>query len=152
MANLHAKARYGAEMSLDTAGERLAATPSASTHRGKHALVVDTDPATSRACREVLEGMGFIVERVDSGVAAVVAARKRAPDVIFMDTQLRDVSAAEVIGWLRCANITLASTPIVVIGTIDHSRLAVRDSRITAALRKPLSPAAIERAVRSLCG
>jgi CheY-like chemotaxis protein len=152
MANQHVKARYGAEMRADVAEERRSATPNALTRRRKHALVVDTDPATARACRQVLEGMGFIIERVDSGVAAVVAARKRVPNVILMDSQLRDVSAAEVIGWLRCANMALASIPIVVIGTIDRSPLAVRDSRMTAALSKPASLAAIEGALRSLCG
>ncbi len=95
--------------------------------------------------------MGFVVERVDSGVAAVVAARGRVPDVILMDFQLRDVSAGETIGWLR-SNQALKSVPIVVIGVADGSRSPVKDSPVTIALRKPLSSAAIERAVRDLCG
>jgi CheY-like chemotaxis protein len=102
-------------------------------------------------CREALEGMGFVIERADSGVAAVVAARRWVPDIILMDSQLRDASAAEVIGWLRCANLTLAGIPIIVIGTIDRSRFAVRDSSMTVGLKKPLSLPAIESAVRELC-
>jgi CheY-like chemotaxis protein len=152
----HPKSRDSTEARLsaraDITEERRAAVLNALTHRGRRALVVDTDPVTARACRTALEAMGFIIERVDSGVAAVVAARGRVPDVILMDTQLRDVSAAEVIGWLRSSNLALASIPIVVIGTIDGSRLAVRDSRVTATLRKPLSSAAVERAVREICG
>jgi CheY-like chemotaxis protein len=128
------------------------AIPSASSARKRRALVIDTDPVSARLCRETLERIGFVIERVDCGVAAMVAARERVPDLILMDSQLRDVSAAEVIGWLRCANVALASVPIIVIGTIDRSPLAVRDSRVTVALRKPLSPAEIERAVRGLCG
>jgi len=126
--------------------------PRASTARMRRALVVNTDPVSARLCRETLEQIGFVIEQVDSGVAAVVAARDRVPDLILMDAQLRDASAAEVIGWLRCANMALASIPIIVIGTIDRSPFAVRDNRETVALRKPLSPAEIERAVRGLCG
>ncbi len=152
MANPHASERYSSEARTDVAEERRSATLHALTHRERRALVVDTDPVTASACREALERMGFVIERVDSGVAAVVAARARLPDVILMDSQLRDASAAEVIGWLRSANLALASVPIVVIGTMDRSRLALRDSRVTATLRKPLSLAAIEQAVRELCG
>ena len=128
------------------------AIPSVSTARMRRVLVVGTDPVSTRLCRETLERIGFLVERVDSGVAAVVAARDRVPDLILMDSQLSDASAAEVIGWLRCANMALASIPIIVIGTIDRSPLAIRDSCTTVALRKPLSPAQIEQAVRGLCG
>ena len=118
----------------------------------RRAVVANTDPVSARLCRETLERIGFVTEHVDSGVAAVVAARDRVPDLILMDAQLRDASAAQVIGWLRCASMALASVPIIVIGTIDRSPLAVRDSRETVALRKPTSPAEIERAVRGLCG
>jgi DNA-binding response OmpR family regulator len=152
MANAHANETYRTEARTDVAEERRSATPHALTHRDRHALVVDTDPVTARACREALEGMRFVIERVDSGVTAVVAARRRVPDIILMDAQLRDASAAEVIGWLRCANLALAGVPIIVIGTIDRSQFAVRDSRVTISLRKPLTLAAIERAVRDLCG
>jgi hypothetical protein len=47
--------------------------------------------------------------------------------------------------------MALASVPIIVIGAVDRSPLAVRDSRVTVALRKPVSPPEIERAVRDLC-
>jgi CheY-like chemotaxis protein len=126
--------------------------PSASTARKRRALVIGTDPVSARLCEETLERIGFVIERVDSGVAAVVAARERVPDLILMESQLRDVSAAEVIGWIRCVNMALASIPIIVIGTIDRSPWDVRDSRVTVVLRKPLTPAEIERAVRDLCG
>ena len=118
----------------------------------RRAVFANTDPVSARLCRETLERIGFVTEHVDSGVAAVVAARDRVPDLILMDAQLHDASAAQVIGWLRCANMALASIPIIVIGTIDRSPLAVRDNRETVSLRKPLSPVAIEQAVRGFCG
>src|SRR5215471_9348968 len=84
----------------------------ASTTRGRHALLVGTDPVSAHVCRETLARMGFALERVDTGVAAVVAARERVPGLIVMDFQLSDASARETIGWLR-ANQALTSVPIV---------------------------------------
>jgi DNA-binding response OmpR family regulator len=95
--------------------------------------------------------MGFALERVDTGVAAVVAARGRVPDLIVIDFQLSDAPASETIGWLR-ANQALRSVPIVVLGIADGSRLPVTDASTMTALGKPLTSASIERAVRSLCG
>jgi CheY-like chemotaxis protein len=143
--------RASAHVRVGASHAKQPAIPSALPVRKRRALVVDTDPVSARLCRETLERIGFIIERVDSGVTAVVAARDRVPDLILMDSQLRDASAAEVIGWLRCANMALASVPIIVIGTVDRSPLAVRDSQVTVALRKPVSPPEIERAVRGLC-
>lgn len=125
----------------------------ASTTSGSHrrALIVHGDLATARLCQETLERLGFAIERVRSGVTAVVAARECLPNLIMMDFQLSDVSAAETIGWIR-ANQSLKSIPIVVLGVADGSRLSVSDVGATAALRKPVTSAAIERAVQDLCG
>jgi len=121
-----------------------------SSRRRLRALIVETDPASARLCQETLERLDFSIERVDGGVAAVVAARGQVPDLIVMDFQLPDASAGETIGWLR-ANQPLKSVPIVVLGIADASRLSVRDTGGMAAVGKPLTSAAIERAVRSLC-
>lgn len=127
------------------------AAPSATPARNRCALCVDSDPISARLCRETLEGMGFVIERVDGGVAAVVAARGRVPDLIVMDFQLRDATAGETIGWLR-SNQALKSVPIVVLGISDGSRLPAKDTHAMAGIGKPLSPAAILRTVRDLCG
>ncbi len=115
------------------------------------ALVVDPDPASGRVCRETLERMGFDIEQVESGVAAVVAARRRTPDLILMDAQLRDASAGETIAWLR-SNESLDSVPIVVLGLAVGAEVPAKHGRTMAALRKPVSAAAVERAVQDLCG
>ena len=127
------------------------AAPRASPAHSRCALCVDSDPVSARLCRETLEGMGFVIERVDSGVAAVVAVRGRVPDLIVMDFQLRDATAGETIGWLR-SNQALKSVPIVVLGVSDGSKLPAKNTHAMAGIGKPVSSAAIERAVRSLCG
>src|SRR5476651_252349 len=63
----------------------------------RRALVVEAEPTTLRLCRDALESSGFVVDAVDSGIAAVVAAREALPDVIVMDLQLRDVPGREAI-------------------------------------------------------
>lgn len=113
----------------------------------RHALLVAADPVTLRLCREVLVLSGVTVDVVDSGVAAVVAARENRPDLIVVDDQLRDVVGREAVGWLR-SNPALAATPIVVLAAKaenDAERAAVAPG---AWLRKPLSPDLVRRTIQ----
>ena len=113
----------------------------------RRALVVAADMATHRLCRAALETSGLAVDGVDSGMAALMSAREVLPDLIVIDQQLRDVSGQEAIGWLR-SNPTLRATPIIALttGADDATGLAIAPG---AALRKPLSPVAIRRAIRA---
>jgi CheY-like chemotaxis protein len=115
----------------------------------RRALVVEADPVTLRLCRNVLESSGFVVDAVDSGIAAVVAARQGRPDLILMDLQLRDVPGGEAIGWLR-SNPALRSTPIIVITAngVDDGEFAA--ALPAASLRKPLSSAALRRTLQDV--
>ena len=115
----------------------------------RRALVVEADPATLQLCRAVLESSGFVVDAVDSGIAAVVAAREGLPDLILMDLQLRDVPGREAIGWLR-SNPALRSTPIVVLTANAEEEADLVATRPGASLRKPVSPAAIQRTIREV--
>jgi len=105
------------------------------------ALVVDPDPVAARFCRGTLEQAGFAVRSVESGVLALVAAREMVPDIILLATQLRDVPGGEVAAWLK-ADPLLRDRPVVMLGP-DCAPAAYRG----AFLRKPLSAAAITRAV-----
>jgi len=115
----------------------------------RRALVAETDPATRRLCREALESSGFVVEFVDTGIAAVVSARERFPDLILMDLQLRDVPGREAIGWLR-SNPALQSTPIIVLTTNAADDADLAATRPAASLRKPVSPVMIRRMIRDV--
>lgn len=115
----------------------------------RRALIVETDPVTLRLCRDVLENWGFVVDAVDSGIAAVVAARQGQPDLIVMDLQLRDVPGGEAIGWLR-SNPALRATPIIVITATAADKADLAVAWPGASLRKPLSSAAIRRTLREV--
>jgi CheY-like chemotaxis protein len=88
-------------------------TPSLTAYSGlpaRRALVVGADSETLQLCRDALESSGFVADAVDSGIAAVVAARASPPYLVLVDVQLRDVPGCEAIGWLR-SNPSLQSTP-----------------------------------------
>jgi CheY-like chemotaxis protein len=79
-------------------------TPSLTAYSGlpaRRALVVGADSETLQLCRDALESSGFVADAMDSGIAAVVAARASPPDLVLVDVQLRDVPGCEAIGWLR---------------------------------------------------
>src|SRR5262245_38516252 len=82
----------------------------------RYALFVGADEAMLRQCRDLLNASGFVVDAADSGIAALVAVRKRLPDLIVMERQLRDVAGGEALGWLR-SNPALRSTPVIVLTT-----------------------------------
>jgi CheY-like chemotaxis protein len=86
---------------------------------------------------------------VDSGIAAIVAARENQFDVIFVDTQLRDVPGHEAIRWLRSSSAP-QSTPIVVLNAEADDGADLAFTRQNPALRKPVSVAAIRRTIHEL--
>ena len=114
----------------------------------RRALVVAADMTTHRLCRAALETSGLAVDGVDSGMAALMSAREARPDLIVIDQQLRDVSGHEAIGWLR-SNPALRATPIIALTTSADDATGLAAIAPGAALRKPLSPVAIRRAIRA---
>ncbi len=112
-----------------------------------HALVVAADADTRNTCRLALRRLGLSVSSLDSGVAAIVAVRERAPDVVILDPQLRDSSAAEVIAWLR-SNPAAQFAPIVVLGRYPFNA-GDGQHRNVVVLKTP-SGAAIGRVVETL--
>lgn len=122
-------------------------TPSARPHR--RALIVGADPATLRSCSDALESSGFGARAVDTGIAAVIAAREELPDLILIEVQLSDVPGREAIKWLRSMP-ALQLTPIILLTADD----IVDDGTSPPApsLRKPVSPSAIWRTIHEIAG
>jgi CheY-like chemotaxis protein len=114
-------------------------------HHARQILLAEPHSATAEHCRKVLEADGYVVASVDTGIAALVAARTRLPDVIFMGFQLRDVASREAIRWMR-AIPALRLTPIIVLTGSAAEEATLATHAPDAALRKPLSGGAIRRA------
>jgi CheY-like chemotaxis protein len=138
--------------SKDATGAARVEAPSLTVSSGlptRRALVVGAYSATLRLCHDALESSGFAADAVDSGIAAVVAARESPPDLVLVDVQLRDVPGCEAIGWLR-SNPALQSTPIFVLTTNAEDDVVPTLARPYASLPKPVSPAAIRRTIREV--
>src|SRR5262249_12643433 len=112
----------------------------------RRALLVVAEPSSNRLCQEVLEALGFSVEAVDSGIGAVIAVRERTPQVVLLDSQLRDVPAREAVRWLR-SNRNLGATPIVILAGANEEERLMPALRPGAILRKPLSVEALRRVI-----
>jgi CheY-like chemotaxis protein len=115
----------------------------------RRALIVEADPGTRKAFQGVLNRYGMVADMVDNGVAAVARARRKVPDVIIMDLQLRDSAGLEVIQWLR-SNPALRSTPVIVLTTNAHDVSRSRSWTVDAVLVKPVSSEAMESAIRTV--
>lgn len=114
------------------------------------ALVVDADPVAREQLRDVLQDSGCSVREAVSGVAAVVAARAEAPDLIVMDMQLPDVPGQQAVEWLQALPggekiplITLTWRPGV-------SAADCTTAGPVVALTKPVSPRAFRHAIGRL--
>lgn len=120
----------------------------AASHR---ALVVVTDAVPRGLCQQTLEAQGFAVTLAETGVAAVLAARKDPPELIVIDVELPDGPGLEAISWLRC-NPALSAAPVILVSASPDDSAYEGSHGIDAVLRKPMSAAAIAGMVRKLFG
>ncbi len=81
-------------------------------------LVVDDEPPILRIVGSNLERRGFVVERAATGAEALVAYRRRTPDVVVLDLGLPDMDGVEVIRAIRLAS----QTPIIVLSAREGER------------------------------
>ncbi len=101
-------------------------------------LIVDDEKAIRHAFREFFTGIGWQVEAVGSGGAALAALAGGPPfQVIFLDVKLPDADGLELIARLRPL---AAETPIVVMTAFGSLDTAIRaaDQRILDYLIKPV--------------
>jgi DNA-binding response OmpR family regulator len=113
----------------------------------RHALLVVANPVTRQLCSETLDNAGFLVENaIDSGAAAVTAAREQRPEVILLSQQLSDAPALVVVKWLR-SNADLATTPIIILGGSNANLDDHSDRRQITVLSRPITAAHIRSAL-----
>jgi CheY-like chemotaxis protein len=114
---------------------------------GGRALIVAANPASVRLCRSILDNFEMAITVVDSGFAAVIAARDRRPDLILIDAQLRDVPGSEAIRWLR-SNPMLESIPIIVLASNAGEDGSTLPAQLNPSPRRLVSAAALRRMVQ----
>jgi CheY-like chemotaxis protein len=79
-----------------------------------HVLVVDDNDVVRRLLVFILEGAGFVSIGVESGEAALEAARAAPPDLCIVDEVMPRMRGTELIRALRsAAEPRLASIPVI---------------------------------------
>jgi EAL domain-containing protein (putative c-di-GMP-specific phosphodiesterase class I) len=71
----------------------------------KAVLVVDDDPAVSRALRRVLEAAGYEVTVESNGNAAIQTIMQRSFDVVLSDIQMPGMTGVELLGVVRAYDL-----------------------------------------------
>ena len=109
-------------------------------------LIVDDHDGFRRLARRMLESSGFGVADVDSGAAALRAARELQPELVLVDVQLPDIDGFEVAERLRRAR---SEATIVLTSTRSRDDYGPRlgESRFIA--KSELSAAALRGIVES---
>jgi CheY-like chemotaxis protein len=110
-------------------------------------LLVEDSAATRKMLRVALELEGWVVVDVETGRAAIEAARATAPAVALLDCRLPDLEGAEVARQLHALHPNL---PIVAVtGRTDADLPA---SQFVDVLLKPVEPSRIVALVEQWVG
>jgi CheY-like chemotaxis protein len=104
-----------------------------------HVLVVDDDAACRLYFGDLLELVGCDVERVASGVAALVSAQQRWPALVLMDVRMPGLDGIETIKRLRSMQAGRALTVLVATASLMSEEVHRLDAvGYDALLPKPL--------------
>lgn len=118
-----------------------------------HVLVIEDDRAVRELLRLMLEralpDMDLRIELAGSATEGFLRLGKHRPDLILLDLRLPDVHGRTVVRSLR-ATPELNDIPLIVVSAEAH--LIRDDTRVAAALPKPVSLEALGSAVRAALG
>ena len=118
---------------------------------GRHALVVDDEPAVAEAIAEILAADGFGVEAVQDGRTAMQRLASRDFDVVFCDLRMPDPDGPAILRWLRSTRPRQAERLVFVTG----DRLGVEGDELLAStgrpvIEKPFQPAMVRKTARAV--
>jgi two-component system, OmpR family, KDP operon response regulator KdpE len=104
---------------------------------GRHVLLVDDDAALLRVLTITLQAHGWRVSTASTGVAALHAVAREAPDVVVLDLGLPDLDGLDVLARLRAAH----EVPVVVLSARrDRSdKVATLDAGADDYVTKPFA-------------
>lgn len=111
------------------------------------ALIVDSDPYAARLLAQILRGFGLTLQTVaKDGASAKRDIETAEFDLIICEAVLPDMSAAELLRWIRRHDRAVVKfTPIVILTGYTHldNIKAARDSGANNVVKKPVSPAVL---------
>jgi CheY-like chemotaxis protein len=116
---------------------------------GRRVVVADDDPAIAWYFADVLRLAGCEVDEAADGAAALDAARRNVPDVVFSDVRMPRLNGVRLCKAMR-ADPVLADIPVVLLSwRKDWLPDACRDARATGSLIKHATPEEVLACVRA---
>ncbi len=110
-------------------------------------LIVEDHPTMREAMRMVLEHEGFEIREASDGQVALDMARKRPPDLMFLDLNIPGTSGAQVLQELKADPDTADVRVIIVTAVGEEGREYVLSLGAEEYFTKPFSPLALLRTV-----
>jgi CheY-like chemotaxis protein len=105
---------------------------------GKRILVIEDDAWTQKVITDALKSAGYEVVTAREGAGAMKMVRQAAPDLITLDVQLAQESPDDswdgftLANWLRRMNEGKTPPPIIVISSMEPSKIIANASAIGA--------------------
>lgn len=118
-----------------------------------HILLADDDESVAMVARLGLRRAGYTVTIVDSGTAALEAARASAFDALVLDWSMPDIDGIDVCRQLM-ADASWTRVPIVFLTAASHAGAAQEalDAGARGLIVKPFDPMTVGDQVRELIG
>ncbi len=113
-------------------------------------LIVEDHPTMREAMRMVLEHEGFEIREASDGQIALDMARKRPPDLMFLDLNIPGTSGAQVLKELKADPDTADVRVIIVTAVGEEGREYVLSLGADEYFTKPFSPLALLRTVEKV--
>jgi CheY-like chemotaxis protein len=114
-------------------------------------LVVDDDEFQHKVLGKLLDNANIELAFATSGIGALVALRKRKPDVILMDVELPDMDGVETTRQIKSAP-PFASVPVLMITGHSDKKVVVRSMKAGASgfVVKPFNREILIAKIRSV--
>ncbi|GBC59575.1 hypothetical protein DENIS_0514 [Desulfonema ishimotonii] len=112
-----------------------------------YVMIVEDDTENAELLNKMLSGAGYDVAWVDSGPAALAAARRKPPDLILLDVLMPEMDGYEVCRHLK-ADPATRKIPVIFISGMNDERTGLQAGAVDY-IRKPMSPAIIRARVRT---
>lgn len=115
-----------------------------------HVLIVDDNDSIRYFVEQLLARFGMSTVSVDSGRAAIQAARNERFDVILMDVQMPEIDGLTAARRIRLLNPFGDETPIIAVsaGALSNERERCIASGMSLFVEKPIKPEALLAAIR----
>jgi DNA-binding response OmpR family regulator len=110
-------------------------------------LVVEDDPATREALRDILENEGYDVDVAVDGERALIRLDERAYDSVILDIALPKLSGTDVMEYIANTTPRILASVVVVTG-LDVSEIRNLFPTICETLSKPVIPTRLLGSVR----